>query len=177
MAGILDRMLRAARLDARLYEEVEADRSALGQAMLVVVLASIAAGVGSGSPAGVAGIVAGTILALVVWFVWAGLTWFIGARLLPEPQTRADLGELLRTTGFSCAPALTRVFGLIPGAVAPVFLISGLWRLAAMVVAVRQALDYKSTWRAGVVCLIGWLVEVLSLLLFFWIIISASGPA
>ncbi len=158
MASLQDRMIRAAKLDVQLYEEVEADRGAMGQATTVVVLSAVAAGVGSGS-AGLFAIVLGTIAALVGWYVWAFLTYFIGTRLLPEPQTRADHGELLRTIGFSSAPGVLRVFGIIPGLMSLVFLVTGLWMLVAMIIAVRQALDYSSTLRAVGVCLIGWLVQ------------------
>ncbi len=158
MASLQDRMIRAAKLDVQLYEEVEADRGAMGQATTVVVLSAIAAGVGSGR-AGLIAIVFGTIAALVGWYVWAFLTYFIGTRLLPEPQTRADHGELLRTIGFSSTPGVLRVFGIIPGLMSPVFLVTGVWMLVAMIIAVRQALDYNSTLRAVGVCLIGWLVQ------------------
>jgi hypothetical protein len=165
MASMVDRMLRAAKLDSQLYEEVEADKGALGQAMGVVVLASIAGGIGSASVGGVSGLFLGTIGALIGWFIWAGLTYLIGTRILPEPQTRADLGELLRTTGFSSSPGVIRVLGLIPGLTGIVFFISGVWMLTAMVIAVRQALDYRSTLRAVGVCMIGWIVQLLVLLL------------
>ena len=156
-------MIRAAKLDVQLYEEVEADRGAMGQAMTVVVLSAVAAGVGGGR-AGLFVIVFGTIAALVGWYVWAYLTYFIGTRLLPEPQTRADHGELLRTIGFASAPGVLRVFGIIPGLTSLVFLVTGLWMLVAMIIAVRQALDYNSTMRAVGVCLIGWLVQAAILL-------------
>ena len=165
MASMVGRMVRAAKLDAQLYEEVEADKGALGQAMGVVVLASIAGGVGSASVGGVFGLFLGTIGALIGWFIWAGLTYLIGTRILPEPQTRADLGELLRTTGFSSSPGVIRVLGLIPGLTGIVFVISGVWMLTAMVIAVRQALDYRSTLRAVGVCVIGWIVQLLVMLL------------
>ncbi len=165
MASMVDRMMRAAKLDAQLYEEVEADKGALGQAMGVVVLASVAGGVGSGRLGGLSGILIGTVGALIAWFIWAALTYFIGTRLLPEPTTRADVGELLRTTGFSSAPGLIRVLGLVPGLTGIVFFVSGVWMLIAMIIAVRQALDYRSTFRAVGVCIIGWVVQVAVLLL------------
>ena len=158
MASMVDRMIRAAKLDAQLYEEVEADKGSLGQAMGVVVLSSIAAGVGSGGFGGFSGFFIGTVGALIGWFIWAALTYFIGTKLLPEPTTRADVGELLRTTGFSSSPGLIRVFGLVPGITGIVFLISGVWMLTAMIIAVRQALDYQSTFRAVGVCIIGWII-------------------
>ena len=165
MTSMVDRMIRAAKLDAQLYEEVEADKGTLGQAMGVVVLASIAAGVGSGALGGFSGFFIGTAGALFSWFIWAALTYFIGTKILPEPTTRADIGELLRTTGFSSSPGLIRVLGLVPGFTAIVFLVSGVWMLTAMIIAVRQALDYQSTFRAVGVCIIGWIVQVVVLLL------------
>ncbi len=165
MASMVDRMIRAAKLDTQLYEEVEADKGALGQAMGVVVLASVAGGVGGGRLGGFSGILIGTVGALIAWFIWAALTYFIGTKILPEPTTRADVGELLRTTGFSSSPGLIRVLGLVPGLTGIVFFVSGVWMLTAMIIAVRQALDYRSTFRAVGVCIIGWVVQVAVLLL------------
>jgi len=165
MTPFIDRMIRAAKLDINLYEEVEADESALGQATGVVVLSSVASGVGLIETGGVAGVVVGTIMALVGWYVWAFLTYYIGTRLLPEPQTRASHGELLRTIGFSSSPGLIRVFAIVPSLHNMVFLIAGIWMLVAMVIAVRQALDYHSTFRAVGVCLIGWVVQAVILVL------------
>jgi hypothetical protein len=163
-------MVRAAKLDVNLYEEVEADKGAMGQAMGVVILSSVAAGIGTIGTTGVKGLVLGTIVALVGWFIWAFLTYFIGTRLLPEPQTKADYGELLRTIGFSSSPGVLRVLGIIPMLGAILNFIIGIWMLAAMVIAVRQALDYKSTWRAIGVCFIGWIVQIAIFALFFWLV-------
>lgn len=166
MADFKDRIIRAAKLDVRLFEEVEADSRAMPQAMAVVVLSSVAAGIGSIAEGGIGGIFTGTIMALVSWFVWAYLTYLIGTKLLPEPQTRADVGQLLRSIGFASSPGLIRVIGIIPGLTGVVFFIASIWMLVAMVIAVRQALDYSSTWRAIGVCVIGWIVQALLLLLF-----------
>jgi len=170
MASITDRMIRAAKLDVNLYEEVEADKGALGQAMGVVILSSVAAGIGTIGTTGIKGLVLGTIVALVGWFIWAFMTYFIGTKLLPEPQTKADYGELLRTIGFSSSPGVLRVLGIIPMLGNILNFIIGIWMLAAMVIAVRQALDFKSTWRAVGVCLIGWLVQIAIFALFFWLV-------
>lgn len=163
MTPFVDRMIRAAKLDPHLYEEVETDKSAMGQAMGVVVLSSLAGGVGFMQHGGLAGLVLGTIGALLGWFVWAFLTYLIGTRLLPEPQTKADHGELLRTIGFSSAPGIIRVLAIVPALNTFVNLLAGAWMLVAMVIAVRQALDYHSTYRAIGVCLIGWLVQLVLL--------------
>lgn len=168
-----DRMIRAAKLDVHLYEEVEADKDSLRQAMGVVVLSSAAAGVGSIGTVGLGGILIGTLASLAGWYIWAWLTFFIGTKFLAEPQTEADLGQLLRTTGFSSSPGLIRILGIIPGLGTIVFAVASIWMLVAMVIAVRQALDYTSTFRAVGVCAIGWIIQTLILLLLFSLL---GGP-
>ncbi len=167
MSSFKDRIIRAAKLDVQLYEEVEADTGAMGQAIGVVVLSSIAAGIGTIGRGGLGGILIGTIVSLVGWCIWAYITYFVGTKLLPEPQTRAVPTELLRTIGFSSSPGLIRVLGIIPGLTGAVFLITSIWMLVAMVIAVRQALDYSSTLRAVGVCVIGWIILTLILILLF----------
>lgn len=164
---LVDRMIRAAKLDANLYEEVEADKGAMGQAMTVVIISSVAAGFGSIAQGGIVGILMGTVSALAGWFIWAYLTYLIGTKLLPEPQTRADHGELLRTIGFSSSPGLIRVLCIIPGLSGIVLFITSIWMLVAMVIAVRQALDYTSTLRAVGVCIIGWIIQAVLMVLLF----------
>ena len=174
MNQLLEGMVRAAKLDVDFYEKVEADKSFFGQAMAVVVLSSIAAGIGSVGQAGVVGILTGTIAALIGWFIWAYLTYFIGTRFLAEPQTKADYGELLRTIGFSSSPGVIRILGIIPGLNVIVNLVAGIWMLVAMVIAVRQALDYSSTGRAVGVCIIGWIIQMVITVLLFSIFASSS---
>ena len=176
MANFQDRIIRAAKLDVHLYEEVEADKGAMGQAMAVVILSSIAGGIGTPAGLGLGGILIGTIAALVAWYIWAFLTYFIGTKLLPEPQTKADVGELLRTIGFSSSPGLIRVLGIIPFLRGLVFLVAGVWMLVAMVIAVRQALDYQSTLRAVGVCIVGWIAQALVLMLLFYFLGGTGKP-
>ena len=162
MASLTDRMVGAAKLDVGVYEEVEADTGATGQAMAVVILSSLAGGIGSVGLAagGFGGVVGGGIAALIGWVSWAVLTYLIGTRLLAEPQTHADVGELLRTLGFAQSPGLARILGVIPILGPFVLLVVSIWMLAAMVIAVRQALDYTSTWRAVGVCVVGWVASL-----------------
>jgi hypothetical protein len=170
MPSLADRMLRAAKLDVALYEEVEGDKTATGQAMTVVILSAVAAGLGATRHAGARGLIAMSVIALVGWVVWSALTYWIGTRILPEPTTQADLGQLLRSIGFASAPGVVRILGILPGLGALVALIAAVWMLVAMVIAVRQALDYTSTGRAVGVCLIGWIVQavvIFGLMLLF----------
>tara|TARA_B100001123_G_scaffold445683_1_gene597917 strand:+ start:826 stop:1347 length:522 start_codon:yes stop_codon:yes gene_type:complete len=168
----VDRIFRACKLDVNLYEEVEADKSATVQAALVVILSSLAAGVGA-LHLGASNFLIAPLLSLLSWYIWAYLIYFIGARLFPEPNTKADHGQLLRTIGFSSAPGLIRVFGFTPELMSITFIGAGIWMLVAMVVAVRQALDYESTWRAIGVVVIGFLVQAFVLIM----ILRIFGPS
>ena len=159
MATFVERMVRAAKLDVTLYEEVENDTAATGQALGVVVLSSVAAGIGAGT--GMRGLVFGIIASLLGWAFWAWITYLIGTRWLREAGTRADWSQLARTIGFAQSPGLLRVVGVIPFLQGLVFLVTAIWTLVAVVIAVRQALDFTSTPRAGAVCLVGWLVQVI----------------
>lgn len=164
MTAFPERLLRAALLQPHLYEEVEADVAANRQALSVVLLSGAAVGVGGIANSGPEGILWQALVAVAGWLVWAYATYFIGTKLLPTAETHADLGQLLRTIGFSGAPGIVRIAMIVPVLAFPAFVVGTLWELIAMVVAVRQALDYRSTLRAIAVCAIGFPLYALALI-------------
>ncbi len=153
-----NRILRAIKLESQLYEEVEADQSALPQAIVVVVLSSLAAGIASITKGTGISIIGNTIGTLVSWFIWSFIIFYIGTKLLPESETKSDYNELLRTIGFASAPGLLAIVGIIPFLYNFAIFVTSIWILVATVIAVRQALDYRSTGRAIIVCVIGWII-------------------
>lgn len=161
------RILGALRLDPAAYEDIEGDRRAVGQALAVVVLSSLATGIGSGPlPTGESvPLLVGVFFALAGWVIWAGLIFLIGTKVVPEPQTRSDVVELMRTTGFAAAPGFFGLVGLLPFIGPLLTLAVSVWMLAAMVVAVRQALDFTSVWRSLGVVFFGWTAYLLVLIL------------
>ena len=166
----INRIIRALLLDINLYEEVEKDRSAIWQALFIVFLASLARGVYTYKLGDYKGLVVGTVTSFVLWVLLALLIYVIGTKLFPESETRTDRGELLRVLGFASAPGIFRVFAVIPYLTPVVFLLVWVWTLVAMIVAVRQALDFKNTWNAIWVCVVGliafWLVYIILLFAF-----------
>lgn len=166
MGTFFRRMIGATALNAQVYEEVEADSTATVQAVGVVLLSAAAAGVGArGLGAPLTLLPTTMIAALLAWVAWAVLTYQIGTQLIPGRETRSSVGELLRTLGFASAPGILRVVGIVPALSPAVFALTSVWMLLAMVVAVRQALDYTSTARAFAVCAIGWLLTLLMIFL------------
>ena len=160
LATFLRRVAGAAMLDAGTYEDVEADRGATPHAFAVVVLSSLAAGIGLNGARGAAATLSffaiASVLALATWGSFALITFHVGSRLLSVAGTRTDPGELLRTLGFAAAPGLLQFFALVTPAPIVIAALALAWTIAASVVAVRQALDFTSTRRAVVVCLVGW---------------------
>jgi hypothetical protein len=157
MGAFAYRLAGAALLDASVYEGIETDPAATWQAAATVVLSSLAAGLGLSGLADfrLATFALMSAIACATWIAWAMLTLQIGTRMLPESGTKADLGQLLRTIGFAAAPGLLQVFAVLPKMMLPIFIGTAVWMLAAMVVAVRQALDFRSLGRALAVCGMG----------------------
>ena len=168
----LNRVFRAIKIDIELFEEVEKDKKATLQAGTVVVLSSLAAGVGS-IHLGASNFLIAPALSLLSWYIWAYVIYFVGAKLFGGIKTKSNHGELLRTIGFSSAPGLIRIFGFTPELMSVTFIGSGIWMLVAMVIAVRQALDYESTWRAIGVVVIGFLVQAFVLIM----VLRIMGPS
>ena len=154
---MIQRMIGAARLDTKVYEEVEADTSATRQALAVVVLVALATGIGAIGSGGAVGFVVGIAAAIGLWALWAWITYFVGTTILKTAATKADWGQLARTLGFAQSPGVFKVIGFIPVLGPIVFGIASIWQLVAMVIAIRQALDYTSTWRAVGVAVVGFI--------------------
>jgi hypothetical protein len=159
------RMIRAAGLDPTLYDEVRRDPRALRQAFFVVLLASVATGIGFGQ-GDLQLIALGMLFALLGWTLTAYLGWAIGDRYFPESEPCSSPAELLRTIGFSNSPAIARLLAAIPEMSVFVMVVTTVWMLFATVIAIRQGLGYQSTLRAtGVYLVIQILLVPLALLL------------
>lgn len=159
MTTFVRRVIGALGLDPVIYEDVEADRSSWLQAVLVVLASGIGAGIGNAGAApdpATVGIVAA--VSIVAWISWGGLVYYLGTRALPEAGTSADLGQVLRTLGFAAAPGMFRAFEIFGDMRWFVLPLTAAWMVAAMVVALRQALDYTSTVRAVALAALGWAV-------------------
>ncbi len=176
-SSMWNRMVRASKLDVDLYEEVEADTGANGQALAVVVLVSLASGIGWAIAAAITdaglsivwGLLIGIVTSIVGWLVWAAITYWIGTTIFKGPETEATYGQLLRTLGFAHSPGALRIFVFIPFLGALIVFVVWIWTLVAGVIAVRQALDF-STGRAIGTVVVGWLVMVLLGFLVAWVV-------
>ena len=120
-------MIGAAILRTATYEEVETDNSATMQAMLVVVIVSLASGIGNAGVGGVVALVFGVLASLAGWSFWAWITYFVGTKILSTPETHANWGQLARTLGYAQTPGVLKVFGFIPGIGPFIFFVASIW--------------------------------------------------
>ncbi len=164
---MVQRMIGAARLDVHTYEEVERDSSATQQALIVVILASIAGGIGALDDGGVA-LIGGVIGGVVQWAVLAFVCYFVGTRFLGSTNTQADWGQLARTLGFAYTPAILGILGFIPVVEWIVALIVFVWVIATTIIAIRQALDF-STGRAVATAIISVIISSIAVAIVYTI--------
>ena len=171
----LNRLFRAAKLDASLYEEVITDTGTMFQAMMAVFVYSVASAYGGFGRGGVAGINFAMITTLIGWYVWAFSAYFVGMRFLPEAETEGNRKAVFRAMGFASAPGLIRLLGLIPNMAATTFLIASVWMFVAAVVAIKQAMNYQSIYRAAGVCMISWIISAIFQGLMYFSLLSVFG--
>jgi hypothetical protein len=191
MGQLLDRMIRAARLDSKIYTEVETDPTATRQALLIVLFYSICSGIGFGFADL---LTLGTeyffvrmftvlVGALVFWLLWSRIIYFVGTTLFKGPKTPwrsiANYGELLRSIGFAATPGIVMIFAFVPFPVGGIIsIVAAIWMFTATVIAVRQGLDF-STGRAISTCVVAGAIYLLLLigLIMLLIILLPSDSA
>ena len=175
-----ERMLGAALLNPDTFEDVEHDRGATIQAALVVILVSLAFGIGgflNGDGDFLRGVVFGVIRGVLLWTVWALTAMLIGTTFLKTAATHADWGQVARGTGFAQTPGLLSILVFVPIAGIIIWCGALVWQLVAMTISFRQTLDYESTWRAFFVTLLSLIPALVIFGIIVWIVgIGATEP-
>jgi hypothetical protein len=154
MASLAERMTGAMKADVKTFQEIEADPTAMGQAVAVIVIAGIASLIGNAWRIGIFGGLMMLVVNLCGYALWTLLIVLIGTKLMPEPTTKADFNEGFRVIGFTAAPGVFNVLAIIPFLGPLISFVIWIWMVVVGVVAVREVLDYTNTGRAIIVCLI-----------------------
>lgn len=170
-ASLAERMTGAMKADVKTFQEIEADPTAMGQAVTVILIAGVASLIGNVWRVGITGGLMFLIANLCGYALWALLIVVIGTKLMPEPTTKADFNEGFRVIGFTAAPGVFNVLAIIPFLGQLISFAIWIWMIVVGVVAVREVLDYSNTGRAIIVCLIAavicYIVSTFVLLPFF----------
>jgi hypothetical protein len=178
MRLFLDRFVRAARLDVELYKEVIADPLTLNQAWITVLIYCMAASWGSFGGVGAVGTNIAMITTLIGWYIWAFFTYFAGTRFFRENKTeieRLDRKRVIRAMGFASAPGVVRLLGFIPGLGMIVFVGATIWMIVSSTIAVKQALNFESPYRAAAACITAWIISAFVQLTLFVVLFQAFG--
>lgn len=162
MASLQNRVIGALRLQAATFEEVEHDGNATSQAATIVALAAASQGLASLAwTFSLGAFLLGIVIALIGWVIGSAVLYFVGTRLLPGKSTEADLGQLLRVNGFAQSPYLFGFILVVPILGWLIWFGLAIWAIVALVIGVRQALDYDDTIKALIVCVVAWVIMFL----------------
>lgn len=175
MATLPERMIGAMKADVKTFEEIEHDPNALGQAVAVIVIAALASLIGNMFRYGVGGGLTGLLATLIGYGVWTVIVVLLGTKVMPEPATKADFAEGFRVIGFAASPGVFNLLAIIPILGYLIGWVISIWMLVVMVIAVRTVLDYTSTARAVIVCLIGFCVYMLLYLMVLLPMLTARA--
>ena len=178
MRLFLDRLVRAARLDVELYKEVVADPKMLNQAWITVLIYCMAAAWGIAGMVGAIGANIVMVTALIGWYVWAFFTYFAGTRFFRENKTEMDRSErktVIRAMGFASAPGVVHLLGMIPGLQPIPFAGATIWMIIASTIALKQALNFESPYRAAAACIIAWIISAFVQLTLLVVLLQAFG--
>lgn len=154
---MLDKMIRAARLDVPLYNQVEGDLNETTNALIVVIIVAIASGIGAlGNNVGIGGFIASLLSALIGWAAWAFVIYLIGTRVF---NATATVGEVLRTTGYAQSPGVLALLGIIPGVGGLIVFVASIWTLVTSFIATREALDLDNT-KTAITVILGFIAFI-----------------
>jgi hypothetical protein len=177
MADLQGRMIGAMKADVKTLSEIEADPTAMGQAVTVIVIAAVASLIGNFFRNGVTSGVLGLVGSLLGYALFSFLVFIIGTKLMPEPATKADFNETFRVVAFAASPGVFHILAIIPFVGLLISFVVSIWSLVIAVIAVREVLDYSNTGRAIVVCLIAavicfvvWMIVLVPILAAGWIL-------
>lgn len=162
---IVERIVRMVRFDHSVYREIEHDENANGEALLIVVVASILSAIGTWIATGRFGIsLIGLIWAVLGWLLWSWLTMFLGTRLF---KAEATFWEVARTLGYATAPRALGILSAVPCLNVVAGIVSFVLSLLFAFFAIRESLDLPTD-KTIITIVIGWvIVFVISILLAF----------
>lgn len=154
---MINRILRAIRLDSTVYREIAEDQNAMTEAAIIVVIVALLSGLGRAIGSGnfIVNLIVTLLTAILVgWILWAILTYFVGTALF---KGKTDIPEMMRVLGYANAPNLLGVFAFIPCVGWIIALIGAILAFIAGFLAVREAMEFD-TGNAIITVLISWVI-------------------
>lgn len=154
---MVDRIVRAIRLDWTVFREIAKDENAMSQAAIIVVIVAIMSSLGAaiGSGSFFVTLIVSLLLAILVnWIGWAILTYFVGTVLF---KGKSDIPEMMRVLGYANAPNLLGFFAFIPCVGWIIAIAGAILAFIAGFIAVREAMEFETS-QAIITVLISWVI-------------------
>lgn len=167
---ILNKILRLARLDTTVFDEVRDDVNELIPAIIVAAVSALLAGLGSflwwqinfdAQPDGLffRGFIMGSLFLAALYFVWVLVVYVL---LVQVYKASADLQALIRTMGYAALPLAASVLMFIP-VIYPVFAIVPIGLLFVLSIYAVQSVTNADSTQVVMANLAGFVVMVLVL--------------
>jgi hypothetical protein len=177
MNTFVSRMIRAAKLDASLFEELINDPSTQGQSIWVVAILAMATGYGMFSRAGVTAVNSCLVTTFLAWYFWAFTLYFFGTYLFRNIVTKTDRKTVLRVVAFASAPGVLRLLGVFPHTTGILFIVTSVWIIAASVIGIKLAFKIPHTGIAVLLCAGTWLLAFMVQSLLLLMVFSVFGAS
>ena len=100
------------------------------------------------------------LTAILTWFIWAILIYVLGVKIFPDKQTKVSFKKVLTVVGFAHAPGLLRFFAVTPELMIPIIFITQFWIFAALIISIRQILNFKSNLKSFGIIFLSFLIIV-----------------
>jgi hypothetical protein len=157
---MIERMIRAVRLDRTLYREVADHPEYMSEAVLIAVLVSALSAVGALFTMQQQGFLLFLLqLAnslLFGWVLWAVIAYYVGSRFFGG---RSSITEMMRTLAYAGLPRLLGLFSFIFCLGWILALIGWLMTVAAGVLAIRESMEFDSS-SALITAIIGFILYI-----------------
>ena len=94
------------------------------------------------------------LTAIFTWLIWAIFIYVIGVKLFSDKESKVTFRKILIAVGYAHAPGLLRFFAVVPEFVVPIIFLTQFWIFASLIIATKQVLNLKSSFKAfGIVFL------------------------
>ena len=156
----LNIIVRSLKLDKTLYKENKYfGEAGIYFAGLIMILDGVAGAVAANTVIKTAIGMSG-LTAILTWFIWAILIYVLGVKIFPDKQTKVSFKKVLTAVGFAHAPGLLRFFAVTPELMIPIIFITQFWIFAALIISIRQILNFKSNLKSFGIVFLSFLIIV-----------------
>lgn len=158
---MLDRIIRAIRLEPGLYREAADNEKLMSESLIIVVAVALIGALGSvfGADRPFMSFMADLSNSILFgWLLWSLVAYFVGTAFF---EGKASVNELLRAIGFASAPRILSLFAAIPCIGWLIAVIGFVLSLIATVIAIREAMRFDTD-KAIVTAVIGFILYLMT---------------